>query len=184
MLKRRITATEYRGMSTTAQSIYQQDGHGGYELDLENDDAETKRELDATRAELRETKKPLTWCKENLGGGNDPEVRLSSYRAAVDRAETSVLMTKAEFEAASAAFDAEYAPLLEAARHSPRVAKLQADLVDEHVRAVLAAEMYRAGVVAPVALEPHIRAAIRAELGDGDEVRITTIDKTGARVCI
>ena len=97
MLKRRITATEYRGMSTTAQSIYQQDGHGGYELDLENDDAETKRELDATRAELRETKKPLTWCKENLGGGNDPEVRLSSYRAAVDRAETSVLMTKAEF---------------------------------------------------------------------------------------
>jgi hypothetical protein len=65
MLKRRITATEYRGMSTTAQSIYQQDGHGGYEFDLENDDAETKRELDATRAELRETKKPLTWCKEN-----------------------------------------------------------------------------------------------------------------------
>jgi hypothetical protein len=175
-LKSKLTAAEFGALDEAHRALYVPDGPG-YKLDVESWDECHKRQLDQTRAELKEYK-AARHARREASALTIPTSKRRLMAEVQERLDDG--MSASEFEKAQADQKTEHETKLAEleASHQAKMAPLRTQLCEVHATGEVNAAMVRAGVADLHLLRPHVMQRVRAAM-DGDDVVLRVIDADG-----
>jgi hypothetical protein len=168
-LKYRLTDAEHKALSTERMAMYVQDGDG-WRVDVESAEECDRRDLLATRTQLRELK-AAKHARDELFGTSDADEQRRRFAQAEQIAAAD--MTNEQFAAARSAQDATFEARvaeIEGA-HAEVCAPILRQIRERRVATEIDAALARGRVRADSLhlLRPHVVEAIRVEGNDPDQ---------------